>query len=149
MSPEEKLLTLASMNSQLQADLGTSPFRWYDQQLVQGTTISANGFPAVRFSRVSTDFYYEMAGRNPMDAIRMQLDVLHPVAETARLVADHIIAFLASVSLAQSNEFDSPATVPPQFPTYILNRRETVDPRLQPLVKVVMLDLRLYNLEDY
>jgi hypothetical protein len=151
MTPEHKLYQLAAADSTLQTDLGGvgNAFQWWDKQVTQGTKYTAGGPASVSFLRVSTLIMYEQRGRNPMDAVRMQLDIRHLIAERARSVANDVVQFLESISLAQPNQFNSPATTPPQFPNFLLNRREGMDFQLQPPVHVVSLDVRLWNLEDY
>ena len=169
-SAELKLYQLASGNPTLQTDLGTSPFRWFDRQLVQGAlamppTPEALGYSAVRVRRISTIRRYIQgngtytAGSpatiqppralSPLSQPRFQIDVLDFYAETARQVAADVIQFLMSISLASDNQFASPVTMPPNFPCIVLSQRAGMDFQLSKKPAYVeSIDCRLFNLEE-
>jgi len=160
-SAEEKLYMLASENATLQTDLGTSPFRWCDRQLVQGmlqfsTPPNTIGASCVRVRRISTQRRYIQGNGavntnlSPLSTPRFQIDVLDYNAEVARQVAADVLAFLGTVCLASEDQFDSPATTPPNFPNFLLSQRAGMDFQLskQPAY-VESLDVRLFNIENF
>ena len=150
MTAELRLYTLAAASPALQAVFGTAPFRWYDTQVQQGTIVPGDDTQpaAARLLRVSTIRSYEQAGLQPLSEPRFQLDVLHPLAETARAAAAAVIAFLGTVDLAGAYQFGSPVTTPPQFPCFVISQRGGLAPEFEPPVYVQSIDFRLYNRED-
>jgi len=170
-SAELKLYQLASGNPTLQTDLGTSPFRWFDRQLVQGAlamppTPEALGYSAVRVRRISTIRRYIQgngtytAGSpatiqppralSPLSQPRFQIDVLDFNAETARKVAADVVAFLGTICLANNGQFASPAISPVQYPNFLLSQRARMDYQLSKTPAYVeCLDVRLYNLQSF
>ncbi len=146
MTPEVKLRNLAQLNPALVADLGTSPFRWFDVPMPQnqwGPTKTC-----LRFRRVSTLPTYNQGGLMNLEAIRYQFEILAQFLETARSVADDFQAFMDTVDLCSTAQFGSPVMQPNQAPTFLLNRRETADYQLQPVAQIVALDYRVYNRSD-
>lgn len=143
MTAEVKLRTLAAADASLQAIFGTSPFRWWDSQLVQGSA-----FPSCVVRRISTVRMYQLEGLNQMSQPRFQFDIRHPDPETARAAAKAVIAWLSTIDLASNAQFGSPQTTPPQFPCYLLNERTGMDYQLQPPIFVESLDVRVFNLEN-
>lgn len=151
---EVKLYELAAANPTLQGIFGTSPFRWYDTQIPQGiitpgsTAAAWAQKPALRILRVSTIFAYEMAGLNPLNQPRFQIDILHPLAETARAAAAAVRDWLGTVDLAGTYQFGSPTTTPPQFPCFVVSQRGGLAYEFEPPVYVQTLDFRVFNLEE-
>jgi hypothetical protein len=153
MTPEAKLYQLAASDATLQGYFGTTPFRWFDTTLPQGQ-IASGACVVVR--RVSTVREYSLQGLQDLSQPRFQIDVLAPSTvnkqadfQAARLAAAAVIDFLGTISLAQNNQFGSPATTPPQFPNFLLNQRQGMYPQLQPPTPVVSIDIRVFNLEEY
>lgn len=160
-SAEEKLYSLASSNATMQADLG-NPIRWSDRQLAPGfiqpsTPPNSIGASCVRVRRISTLRRYVQgngaptSGTNlsPLSFVRFQIDVLDYNAEIARQVAADVVAFLGTVCLSSNAQFNSPATTPNQFPSFLLSQRAGMDFELSSApVYVESLDCRLYNLEN-
>lgn len=145
MTAETKLRTLASADAALQLIFGTPLFRWFDKQLPQGYIQRG---ACARVISVSTAPLYEMAGLNPMNRIRFQIDVLHLDPEAARAAASAVILFLnTGADLASNAQFGSPTVTPRQFPNFILSQRGGMDYREQPPVHVETIDVRVYNLE--
>jgi len=150
-SAEVKLRTLAIADPNVSAAVGT---RWFDRRLLPGYI---NQGTCVRAFRVSTIRTYSQAGLQNLSQPRFQIDVLDFDADTARSVAATIIDFLGTISLAQNNQFNSPYSTPPQFPTFLLGQRAgmeaQVDASGNPLASkgpifIESLDIRLYNLEN-
>ena len=71
MTLKAKLFAQASAFAELQALLGTNPFRWYDVQLSQTAT-----FPAVVANQISAARQYVAGGRLSTYFARIQLPVL-------------------------------------------------------------------------
>jgi Protein of unknown function (DUF3168) len=93
MSLKATLRTSASGNAGLQALLGTSPFRWYDDQLDQGTA-----FPAVTCLQITRPPIYNVGGNGDTGYTRMQLTIwgAGPGSENANAVVIAIKAFLGT-----------------------------------------------------
>lgn len=85
-----KILNAASIYAPLTTLLGTSPFRCYDLQLVQGSA-----FPATVIQQVSGPQVYTFAGRLSTLTARMQLTVFGapPGGENARAVIAAWVSF--------------------------------------------------------
>lgn len=150
MTAEVKLYTLASANASLQAVFGTPVFRWFDTQIPQGVVVPGDTAQsaAARLLRVSTVRSYIQTGLVNLSAPIFQLDILHPLAETARAAMSAVIAWLGTIDLAGTYQFGSPVTTPPQFPCFVLSQRGGLAYEFEPPVFVQSLDFRLYNLEE-
>jgi hypothetical protein len=85
-----KILNSASAYTPLTTLLGTSPFRVYDMQLVQGSA-----FPATIIQQISGPQEYTFAGRLSTLTARMQLTVFGaaPGGENARAVIAAWVTF--------------------------------------------------------
>lgn len=160
MTPEIKLRTLASQNAGLQSYFGGgSPalFRWFDIQIPQGYVGQAM---CARLQRISTVRLFAHAsfasaqsasGLGPplnLSQIRFQLDIVDADTERCRQAAIAVINWLGTISLAETNQFDSPATTPAQFPCFVLNQRHGLYPDTQPPLPVVTIDFRAFNFEE-
>lgn len=90
MSIKATLRTAAAGNAGLQAQLGTNPFRWYDDQLAQGSA-----FPAVTCLQVSRNRLYNAGGNGQTGYTRMQLTVwgAGPGSENANALVIALEAF--------------------------------------------------------
>lgn len=146
MTAELKMYTLAKANPTMQADLGTSPFRWFDVPMPQAQWTPAN--TCLRFRRVSTQPAYNQGGLMNLEAILYQFEILAQFLETARAVANDFQVFMDSVDLCSNQQFGSPVTQPNQHPCFLRNRRESADFQLQPVAQIVALDYRVYNRTD-
>ena len=153
-SAEERLRQLAAADASLIADLGSSPFRWFDRQLGQG--VLQPGKTCVRVIRISTMRRYVQGNGavntnlSPLETPRFQIDVLDFNAETARKVAADVVAFLGTICLANNGQFDSPAISPVQYPNFLLSQRARMDFQLSKTPAYVeCLDVRLYNLQSF
>lgn len=148
-SLETKLRTLAATDATLQADLGTTPFRWFDRRLVQGALAPPDpllgpqpGATCVRVKRISTGqtAFYNQGGVGNIEQPRMQIDVLDYNPEVARQVAADIIAWLSSVSFMSA----TPAN-PKQTTNFRVNQRAGMEFELDPPAYVETLDYIMWN----
>ncbi len=146
MTAEMKLYTLAKANAALVADLGSSPFRWFDVPMPQNQW--GPGKTCLRFRRVSTVPNYNQGGLMNLEQILYQFEILAQFLETARAVATDFTDFMGTVDLCSGQQFGSPVTQPNQYPCFLRNRRETADFNLQPVAQIVAMDWRVYNRTD-
>ena len=144
MDIEDKIRALAQTNAGLVALLGAGPFRMFNRQLQPGYIQSGT---CVRFRLVSNPEGYSQQGRQNISQALVQFDVLDLDPVRCRQGRDAMIAWLDNVNLAATNQFDSPATTPRQFPTFITNERSGMDPQIQPPAFVETIDVRFFNLE--
>lgn len=137
---EVKLRTLAAANTTLQGYLGTAPFRWWDTQHNQGSTL-----PGVTVRRVSTAIDYRMTvPGNNINTPRFQIDIRDQDIEHGRAIGSAIIAFLSTLNLAVTGG----TVTGRQAPSFVLNIRQGFDYNLTPPVPTLSLDVRLFNLEE-
>jgi hypothetical protein len=90
-SLEARLRSAAMVNSTLATLLGTTPFRWYDSTLQQGTA-----FPAVVVQQIFGGDIYTWAGRNPTGFSRYQFAIWDTDPERGRLVDDAMSDFFTT-----------------------------------------------------
>lgn len=90
-SLEQKLRTAAAANADLQALLGTSPFRWYGPQAAQGAAQ-----PLVEVLLVDAPPQYSTTQLLVTCRYRMQFTIWDTDLERARSVESAIIAFLVT-----------------------------------------------------
>jgi hypothetical protein len=133
-SLETKIRTAAAAYSPLVALLGSSPFRWYDTQLVQGSA-----WPSVVAQLVSNSPTYALPGALTASFARVQFTVWDIDAERARTVESTITAFLAATNFGPNS---SPVTV---TANYILNTRQSMYPQTQPPQFQRIMDCKLFN----
>lgn len=158
MTLEAKIRTLAQLDPTLVSIFGSGPFRWMDRRLQPGYVSKGT---CVRLRRISTVFGYTNApaGLMNLNQPRVQIDVLDLDATTCRSAAQAVINWLGTVSFAETNDFDSPATTPPHSPNFLLNHRAGMEAQPEggtPTpstsntgpVYVETLDYRIYNLEN-
>lgn len=153
MALEEKLVSLARTEPTLQAYFGSGPYRIFDRQLPQ--KYIENG-PTLSIQRVSTaPRIYTQSGIINQSEPRIQFVVralrtatTTDAPVTARAAKAAIIAWLCTVSFANTNNFDSPATAPPHSPNFVLNEWSGMDYALEPPAYVERFDVRSYNLEN-
>jgi hypothetical protein len=137
-SLKAKIYAGASANAGLQALLGTSPFRWFDQRLEQGTT-----FPAVVVKVVSNGRSYVGSGLMPTGWSRVQFDVYGSGddSENAELVVNAISDFLES--------FDA-IGIPGQvaYPSNIVADRDAGVASTQPMTYLRIVDVMMFSNAD-
>jgi len=144
-----KIRTLALLDTTMRSYFGTGPFRWVRQRLEPGYIKSGT---CLRMKVVSSIFGYTNApaGLMALNQPYMQFDILD--MDSTRLVAakDAVIAWMGTVSFAASNDFDSPASTPPNSPNFLLNRRSGMEAQPEPPgpAYVETLDFRIYNMES-
>jgi hypothetical protein len=150
MTAEAKLYYLAKLNTQLVSDLTNTAgvFQYFDTQLAKGYIQPPLG-SVLRVQRISTQWDSNMGGTTPLTRIRFQFDVLDYDVQNGRSTVKDIIAWLNTVDLCSTNQFQVPTPTPgPQSPCFILNQRQTIKSQLEPLVYVQSLDARIANRED-
>ncbi len=143
VSPEVRLRTQAAANAALQADLGTTPFRWFNTQLDQ-KSLQPNQ-TCVRLTRVSTTRDSNLGGQSAvgnLSLLRFQIDVLDFDSETARLVANDVIEFMKSVSLCQAS---GAAT---QNPCFFVSQSQGMFTPPNPTPWYVRLEYKLFSYEN-
>jgi len=154
MQLETKVRLLAASDATLQSHFGTSPFRWFDRRLLPGYIQAGT---CARVLRVSTVSDYSQFGLMNLNQPRLQIDVLSFDSDEARSAVSAVMAWMDSVSFAESGSFGSPPTNPLNSPNFLLNRRSSMEAQVeQPSastsaspgpVYVETLDYRLFNLE--
>lgn len=149
---EEKFRTLAIAEPTLQPYFGTGPYRVFDRQMPQKYIESG---PCLTFRRVSTvPRMYAQTGIVNQSEPLVQFDIrvwgkVTPNApEVARAAKAAVIAWLNTISFANTNNFDSPITTPPHSPNFLRNERSSLDYQLEPPAYVETFDYRIYNLEN-
>jgi hypothetical protein len=153
MTPaENKLRTLAGLNSTLQAALGSNPFRWCDRALTQGylpktrgAMAPCGGTSSVSNRRISTIPMYRQSGLGELEQIRFQIDVLDLDPDTCKQTAFAVIQFLGTVNLVTMQQLSSPPTTPNQFPSFLSNMRSGIEPQPGVVVYVESVDAVCYN----
>jgi hypothetical protein len=157
-SAELKLRDLAAQNAALIADLtwpntiGNPIFQWFDRQVVQGDLGKpSDGRYCVTVQRVSSLPRVSNQGtpNTPLAQPRFQINIVGYNSETLRKIANDLVAFFNSISLAWNGYYQSPATGPSQNPNFLLNERSSMLPQLQPPAYVHTQDWRCYVREDF
>ena len=157
-SAELKLRNLAAQNAQLVADLtwpntkGDPLFQWFDRQVVQGDLGKpSDGRYCVTVQRISSGPRVSNMGspNTPLSQPRFQINIVGYNSETIRSIANDIVLFMNSISLAWDGYYQSPVTGPSQNPCFLLNERAGMLPQLQPPAYVWTQDWRVYNREDF
>ena len=138
-SAEDKLRTLAEGNANLQADLGSNPFRWFDRQFAQGAIKTGT---CVSVLRVSTVRNYAQEGLRNVSGIRFQIDVADFSPETARAVASDVIDFMNTLNQQTTAQ---EGTI---FTAFLLNQRAGMYYELPTPAYKESLDFRVWNLES-
>lgn len=95
---KDRIRAAAIANASFTALLGTNPFRWYDQQLNQGSQ-----FPAIVVTEVSNAPVYALIGRLPTSSSRIQFTIwsVNTPAGMAKLVSLEtiLLEFLETLNL--------------------------------------------------
>lgn len=154
-SAELKLRNLAAQNAQLIADLtwpntaGSQLFMWMDKQVVQGDLGKpSDGRACVTVQRVSSARPADnQGGVGNLSRVRLQLNIVSYNAEQGRVIAQHMVDFMNSISLCNAGYFASPVTGPTQNPNKLLNERAGMLPQLNPPAYVETQDWALMNFE--
>lgn len=133
-SLESRIRTAAAATPFLAALLGTSPFRFYDTRLNQGTA-----FPAVVMQLVSSNDQYVWSGRMPTGYSRYQFAIWDTDADRGRQVDAAITAFFTT--------FNGPGTQAGAcwYGSQILNRRSTMFPNPEPPLFQRILDVSIFS----
>ena len=155
-SAELKLRNLAAQNAVLIADLtwpniaGVPTFQWFDRQVVQGDIgKQSDGRACVTVQRASSiRVANNQSGVQALSAPRFQINIVAYNAEQARVIAQHMVDFMNSISLCNAGYFTSPTTGPTQVPNILLTERAGMLPKLQPPAYVETQDWRFMNRED-
>lgn len=135
-SLKAKLRANASSYSPLTALLGTSPFRWYDTQLVQGSA-----FPAVVVFIVSNPPSYVLTNRMTTSWARVQFTVWDNDPESAGLVVAALTNFFDQLNLIGVPNLT-------QYPNLIIADRDFLYPQTQPPRYQRILDVRIFSNES-
>jgi len=130
---EVKLRTTASAFAPLIALLGTSPFRWYDTQLVQGSV-----FPAIVALLVSDPKSYYLGGRMNTSFARVQFTIWDTDAERGRSVEAALYDFLDVFNA-------SGAPADRAKPNYVVGARGGMYPQTQPPQFQRIIDAKIFN----
>lgn len=138
-SLEVKLRTAALATPALTALLGTSPFRWYDMQLDQNSTL-----PAVTIQAISIVNQYSLSVRLVNALCRVQFTIYDTDPERARAVEMAIVVFIDTF-----NAMNTSSAVSRQA-NWVVNRRQgspSQNAQTQPLTFVRSLDAMIWNNE--
>jgi hypothetical protein len=136
MTLKAKIFAAASVNTELQALLGTNPFRLYDIQLPQ-----QSAFPAVVMFQVSNPPAYVIGGRLSTSWARIQFTVFGTGndSENASAVVDALQDFLKTFTaygnLSRSGSYDN----------RIVNDRDAGIAQTQPLTYQRILDVLIFS----
>jgi len=142
-----KIRTLAQLDATLSALFFTGTQRWFKQQIQPGYI--SKGL-CVRVSKPTTVFSYTQYGLMNLNKPLMQFDILGFDSTAVQAATIAVINWMGTVSFAETNDFDSPATTPPHSPNFLLNRRSGMEAQVDPPgpVYIETLDFRIYNLEN-
>jgi hypothetical protein len=131
-SIEAKLRIAASADATLPSLLGTTPFRWYDTQLVEGSA-----YPAMVCLRVSDVPTYVNQGQNPMELVRIQITIWEgQTAETTDALINALENFLATFSATSVIGYAS---------NRIVNKRRGFFAQTQPGIFQNIIDVMIWN----
>lgn len=142
-----KIRTLAQLDPTLSALFFTGVPRWFKQRIQPGYI---NKGLCVRVSKPTTVFGYTQYGLMNLNKPLMQFDVMGFDSTAVQAATIAVINWMGTVSFAETNDFDSPATTPPHSPNFLLNRRSGMEAQEDPPgpVYIETLDFRIYNLEN-
>ena len=141
-STEAKIRTLASANPAMQSFFGAGPFRFFFVREPQGYIEQGT---VCRVRRVSAVYTYVQNGRLCFEQARIQFDVLDQSQETARDALTALEAFLGTVDLMNSNQFNSPPTSGGQFANFLLSERSAIEVQIKQQIYVWSADYRIWN----
>jgi hypothetical protein len=132
-----KIRTAAAADFTLQAFLGTNPFRWYDQQLAQGSQ-----FPAVAAFAVSGIPTYSNTAILTTQQYRVQLNIFDLDPQKTRQIASYLRTFFTTF-----NPY-SPGGQTTLQPNRIVNERDGGISQTAPFTALTMLDVMIFNTES-
>jgi hypothetical protein len=132
---ETKLRTAALLYPPLTALLGTSPFRWYDAQLREGSL-----FPAVTVLTISGAATYAFTGRLPTWWSRVQFTIWDTDPERGRSVEVALMNFVD-----QLNVIGIPGLA--QYPCGVVLRRTGFFPEPSPPQYLRYIDTNIFSNE--
>jgi hypothetical protein len=131
-SLEAQLLSQASVFAPLQALLGT-PFRWYDNQLQQGSV-----YPAIVVQLISNPQAYVLTGRLPTSWSRYQFTIWDTDPERARTTENALFDFFDVFNAV------GPANLP-SYPVEVVNDRQSIVPNPEPKRFTRMVDAMIFS----
>lgn len=127
------LRTQASAFGGLTALLGTTPFRWWDTTLQQGSA-----YPAIVVTMVSNPRNYVLMGRLPTGWSRVQFTIWDTDTLRASTVENALLAFFDVFNAV------GPANLP-SYPVEVVNDRETTVPEPEPKRFLRILDAMIFS----
>lgn len=130
---KDKIRTAAAANAGLQALLGTSPFRWWNLQLNQGSA-----FPAVVAQIISDPQDYCFTGQLPTSFARVQLTLWDTDSERLETLQSALYDFLAGFS-------GSGITGLVAQPNFVMNSRDGLYAQSQPPRYLRIIDAKVFN----
>lgn len=142
-----KIRTLAQLDPTLVGIFGAGPFRWFKQRLEPGYI--GRGL-CVRVSKPTTAYGYTQYGLMNLNRPLMQIEVMGFDSTAVQAAAIAVINWMGTVSFAETNDFDSPATTPPHAPNFLLTRGSGEEAQVDPPgpAWVEILGFRIFNLEN-
>ena len=132
-SLEVKLRTAAAAFSALTALLGTSPFRWYDTQLLQGSA-----FPAIVVVLIDDAKTYYLGGRMNTSFSRVQFTIWDTDAERGRSVEAALYDFFDVFNACAAPSGRAK-------PNYVVGARGGMYPQTQPPQFQRIIDAKIFN----
>jgi len=148
----EKIVTLASASSTLQTLFGVHPFRWTKWPLTQGyipkrrgDLAPGGGTSSVRYKLISAVSAVLQQGQSTLEMCRLQIDVMDLSPEVCDRSAFAIEDFLGTINLVTGQQFGSPVVTPNNFPTFLNNRREFIEPLPSVVCYGISIDLQCWN----
>lgn len=134
MSELKELLRIqASAFPGLTALLGTSPFRWWDGQLVQGSA-----YPAIVVTIVSNPRNYCLTGRLPTGWSRVEFKIWDTDTLRAGTVENALLNFFDVFNAVGPSNL-------PSYPVDVVNDRQTVVPDPEPKRFLRMVDTQIFS----
>jgi hypothetical protein len=138
-SLKTKLLTQAAANAGLIALLGSSPFRWYDNQFLQGS-----GYPAVVVQIISNPNMHVATGRLPTSWTRVQFTIWGGPSDAGTQACETVIAALKAFLLTFNGTGIAGLVA---YPNEIVNIRDAFCPQPDPGIFQKQMDAMIYSNE--
>lgn len=134
-SLKANIRTAAAAFSGLTSLLGTSPFRWYDERLLQGS-----GLPAVVVTIISGSPTYVVTGRLATGWSRVSFTIWGstPGSSNASLVESQLLLFLDQINL-----IGIPGLV--QYPSNVVMQRDAMYAQCDPPIYQRIIDAQIFN----
>jgi hypothetical protein len=130
---EVKLRSQASVFPSLLAILGTIPFRWYRDQLQQGSV-----YPAIVVQLISDPKSYVLTGRMPTSWARVQFTIWDTDPERIPTTESALLDFFDVFNGVGPGNL-------PSYPVEVVNTRETTVPNPEPKRFTRMLDAMIFS----